>query len=430
MSGHGDNHFHDLFENANDAIDHSAIDHSDYKSTEDYDQPLHYDPSNHVEDTSFGRTADIHSQVQHPGNSLQNNQNRQCIVQNAYEIASKQSLSPNEFIDALLNGDLSMNTTNDTSNQLDMLINSGQFTDNAGSTIDWNTSDKGSKWKNGVDDDDNQNIHGGDTSNACDEDANSPGSSQQSNYLGNHYDKPCSSSSSSPAVVVLPTSPGSDIDTLREAKVEEGIDHDTIEYHIEPTIQRDQSEHIWRGPSGIQVGPIPPKVILPSPVQQIPVVPLTTIVDPLNSNNHYQVDKQKLSDFLTVHGKQVSGRKRKSKEEIERLIKRFCDPKELEYCSENDAHDILNSDFEVKNVPLRGRSEIGKYSCKFCPITQKHERGFDRKEDMKRHYHQHLNFVRFSCKHCEYKNARTDHMKNHMKKCHPEIDSSDYNRNS
>ena len=57
----------------------------------------------------------------------------------------------------------------------------------------------------------------------------------------------------------------------------------------------------------------------------------------------------------------------------------------------DDAQDIIDSDFEVKNVPLRNRSDKGKYLCKFCPITQKHQRGFDRKEDMKRHYHQHLN---------------------------------------
>ena len=56
-----------------------------------------------------------------------------------------------------------------------------------------------------------------------------------------------------------------------------------------------------------------------------------------------------------------------------------------------DAQDIIDSDFEVKNVPLRNRADHGKYLCKFCPITQKHKRGFERKEDMKRHYHQHLN---------------------------------------
>ena len=52
--------------------------------------------------------------------------------------------------------------------------------------------------------------------------------------------------------------------------------------------------------------------------------------------------KQKRSKIAKIwirkrkaNGRQVSGRKRKSKEEIDRLVKRFCDPKELDYCTES-----------------------------------------------------------------------------------------------
>ena len=38
-------------------------------------------------------------------------------------------------------------------------------------------------------------------------------------------------------------------------------------------------------------------------------------------------------------------------------------------------------------------------------------------------------FQRFLCKHCQYGNARTDHIKLHIIKCHPDKNPADYERN-
>jgi len=454
MSGREDEFHHAMFTHANDGVDHSGIDHSDYKQTDDFETPLHFDSTNNFQD-NFGTStydAERHSQVKNPTSRLNpkptNGSQQNNMINQAFQQAG---CGANEFINALLNGDLPGFNPTEATVTLDALIDSGYCTDNFGSTVD--DPSKGSKYKN-FDDEDNQDIHGGDTSNACDDDnlgINSPGSSQASQNL---YDKPCSSTASPAAptpahtMVVQPTSPPSaPMKDLQELEVydpnthsnDRGMPIEVINhegYHGDQEYLEDQdysnAQIIPRTTyaSGLAVGPVQPQVILPSPIAAIPLPQTTTVADPMNASNHYSVDKTQLSEFLKANGRQVSGRKRKSKEEIERLVKRFCDPKELDYCTENDARDIIESDFEVKNVPLRNRSDKGKYLCKFCPITQNHARGFERKEDMKRHYHQHLNYVRFSCKHCEYKNARTDHMKNHMKKCHPEKDSMDYNRNS
>jgi len=454
MSGHEDEYHHAMFDMANDGVDHS-----DYKQTDDFEQtPLHFDSTNNFQD-NFGTTSfdsEKHSQVKKPTSGLnskainESHQPKSSILQQAFQQAG---FGPNEFINALLNDSLPDSLPqNDRDDTLKALIEAEIYTDRYGSTVDFD-SNKGSKWKN-FDDEDNLDIHGGDTSNACDDDnlgINSPGSSQIFSQSSGLYDKPCSSTSSPAAstsahtLVVQPTSPPTHLDgeivpspTSKDFKNLEvynrpddrGINHEELEYDMGPEYSAPQILPRTTYASGIAVGPVPTQIILPSPIAASPLPQTTTVPDPMNANNHYSVDKMQLSLFLKENGRQVSGRKRKSKEEIERLIKRFCDPKELDYCTANDAQDIIDSDVEVKNVPLRNRSDKGRYLCKFCPITQKHERGFDRKEDMKRHYHQHLNYVRFSCKHCEYKNARTDHMKNHMKKCHPEKDSMDYNRNS
>ena len=71
--------------------------------------------------------------------------------------------------------------------------------------------------------------------------------------------------------------------------------------------------------------------------------------------------------------------------------------KEINLLNLVHARDICNSGHvDVKNVPLRGCAIKGKFMCMFCPIIQDHERGFDRKEDIKRHNHQHLNVSSFS----------------------------------
>ena len=45
---------------------------------------------------------------------------------------------------------------------------------------------------------------------------------------------------------------------------------------------------------------------------------------------------------------------------------------------------------DVVKIPLKGKATLGEYSCLICPLIQGHNRGFKRKEDMKRHYQLHF----------------------------------------
>ena len=361
MSGQEDEYHHAMFDMANDGVDHSGIDHSDYKQTDDFETPLHFDSTNNFQDNFATSTyhGERHSQVKRTTSRLNSQPNNESQQKNMIHQAFQQAgCGANEFINALLNNELPNFNPTDTTDTLNALIDSNILIDNFGSTVDFEHSNKGSKWKN-FDDEDNQDIHGGDTSNACDDDnlgINSPGSSQASQ---SHYDKPCSSTASpaapSPAhtMVVQPTSPPSaPMKDLHELEVfdpnvpsnDRGMPIEVINhegYHVDQEYHSDQdypaAQIIPRTTyaSGLAVGPVQPQVILPSPIAATPLPQTTTVADPMNASNHYSVDKTQLSEFLKANGRQVSGRKRKSKEEIERLVKRFCDPKELDYCTES-----------------------------------------------------------------------------------------------
>ena len=56
-----------------------------------------------------------------------------------------------------------------------------------------------------------------------------------------------------------------------------------------------------------------------------------------------------------------------------------------------DAREIVNSgQIEIVKIPLKGKATSGEYNCLICPLTQGHNRGFKRKEDMKRHNQLHF----------------------------------------
>ena len=115
----------------------------------------------------------------------------------------------------------------------------------------------------------------------------------------------------------------------------------------------------------------------------------------------------------------------------------------------DDAKRLVKSGYTIKRVEKKTMKKTAKktthvkvactdapgdYKCLLCPLTQNEERSFSRKEDLKRHYHQHLSvsvifcgiliqsfqFVRFECNFpgCSYKISRVDHMKTHMNNCH------------
>lgn len=154
------------------------------------------------------------------------------------------------------------------------------------------------------------------------------------------------------------------------------------------------------------------------------------ISDPMNMANQYSIGTYKFSQLLRENGRIVQARSSKNKAQLQELVRKFCSAKELMFVTEGDAREIVNSGvIEIVKIPLKGKAITGEYNCLICPLTQHHTRGFKRKEDIKRHYQLHFKFQRFLCKHCQYGNARTDHIKLHIIKCHPDKNPADYERN-
>jgi hypothetical protein len=153
------------------------------------------------------------------------------------------------------------------------------------------------------------------------------------------------------------------------------------------------------------------------------------IQDPI-TKVQYTIGTHKLSAALEQYGTRLDRPKqnRKTEKQIDDMIKKFCNARDLSFMKQDDAKEIVEAGRTIIQVPLKGKKENGHFNCLICPLTQGHGRGFDRKEDLKRHYQLHFKFNRFRCKHCSYANSRTDHMKHHIKTCHPNKDEKDYIR--
>lgn len=153
-------------------------------------------------------------------------------------------------------------------------------------------------------------------------------------------------------------------------------------------------------------------------------VPTTSVQDPA-TGAFYEVTNTELSTFLHKKGKKQVEEPKMSQREIDQLVRRFCIPREMNFVNKDDARRLVNSNFPIKRVEKKAMKRtaetkklLDQFACLLCPITQNHQRKFARKEDLKRHYHQHLSFVRFHCNICDYKISRVDHMKTHMATCH------------
>ncbi|CAG5099262.1 Oidioi.mRNA.OKI2018_I69.XSR.g16390.t2.cds [Oikopleura dioica] len=178
----------------------------------------------------------------------------------------------------------------------------------------------------------------------------------------------------------------------------------------------------------------PPAVALPASSSMNSLEPLNSVsfhqtLEHPASKQKYSVTTADLCSFLQKKGKLIENSMvptQKTSDEINELIRKFCSAKDLTFMTQSEASDIIRSDFKVEKVPLKGKRENGQFSCMVCPILQNHGRGFERKEDLKRHYQLHFKFARFHCRHCSYGNSRTDHMKMHIRKCHAGQDEKDY----
>jgi len=163
-------------------------------------------------------------------------------------------------------------------------------------------------------------------------------------------------------------------------------------------------------------------------------VPTTTIKCP-RTKTSFEVSNTDLAKFLREKGRKQTEEPKLSEIEIKQLIRRFCIPREMNFVGLDDAKRLVKSGYTIKRVEKKTMKKTAKktthvkvactdapgdYKCLLCPLTQNEERSFSRKEDLKRHYHQHLSFVRFECNFpgCSYKISRVDHMKTHMNNCH------------
>jgi len=169
-------------------------------------------------------------------------------------------------------------------------------------------------------------------------------------------------------------------------------------------------------------------------------VPTTSIQCP-QTKQYFDIPNTELTKFLNEKGKRKQEIPQMTEEEIKQLVRKFCIPREMSFVDQNDAKKLIKSGFHIKRVEKKIMKRQGKgkqvkrlnphdceldhsekmdFHCLICPLTQNETRSFSRKEDLKRHYHQHLSFVRFECNFpgCTYKISRVDHMKTHMANCH------------
>ena len=136
------------------------------------------------------------------------------------------------------------------------------------------------------------------------------------------------------------------------------------------------------------------------------------------SGAFYEVTNTELSQFLYKKGSKRIETPKMTQREIDQLVRRFCIPREMNFVNAgkfdyrtiflqltstlDDAKRLVKSGFTIKRVEKKAmkrtagtKKALDQYSCLICPLTQGHPRKFARKEDLKRHYHQHLS-VSFS----------------------------------
>ena len=157
--------------------------------------------------------------------------------------------------------------------------------------------------------------------------------------------------------------PALDFSDLLEAEKEKKIDefdNEKVDIHQNPTFANAEDESNRPGPSRPQQGP--KQTLISNTIEAQPEAThlesildntdggyidtedivyveeplkkgeLITIQDPMASmKSYFDVEPAVLSNFLNKHGKPVAGPLPKTKEQIQTLVARFCDVKELEY---------------------------------------------------------------------------------------------------
>jgi len=176
---------------------------------------------------------------------------------------------------------------------------------------------------------------------------------------------------------------------------------------------------------------------------------LIPVEDPLTHTTYY-ISETKLSKLLQEHGSLISNNKNffpgnsmaafgSIKQQKHNIIEKFCNAKSLASCTENDVRELIR--LKVNITPVTNRDAYGTengihrgqpscYKCVICAVIDPaaQPKFLGNKENLKRHYHRHLEYKRFHCTLCNMGFFRKDNTRRHISKEHKKNDPERYVR--
>lgn len=155
--------------------------------------------------------------------------------------------------------------------------------------------------------------------------------------------------------------------------------------------------------------------------------PLTQIV--------FEIGASQLSQMLQKNGK-LKSKYNVNSNEIKQIKDKFCMAKTLPYVTQEDVQMLQNAGVQIVSVtnrdpqPSHTNSRNQEYKCIICEVIEPNAppKYLGNKENLKRHYHRHLNFTRFQCAICKQGFYRKDITRKHIEKEHTNINVTDISR--
>jgi len=186
------------------------------------------------------------------------------------------------------------------------------------------------------------------------------------------------------------------------------------------------------------------------------------ITDPLNHTTYY-IGELKLSELLRKHGSLVAHNNNHHhhhlhhyhpgqmaqlgslKQQKQTIIEKFCNAKTLASCTENDVRELQRLDVNITPVtnrdvhlgpssPMNESNQLNAcqmpFQCVICAVIDPvaAPKYLGNKENLKRHYHRHLEYKRFHCQLCHMGFFRKDNTRRHIAKEHKKAEPERYVR--
>jgi len=190
----------------------------------------------------------------------------------------------------------------------------------------------------------------------------------------------------------------------------------------------------------------------PEPPTEDKMIPIT---DPLNQTTYY-IGENKLSELIRQHGSLIGNNSYyhqqthqlsmcSLKQQKQTIIEKFCNAKTLANCTESDVRELIN--LKVNITPVTNRDVHGlekhqevhhhhnqaapcnmPFKCVICAVIDPaaQPKYLGNKENLKRHYHRHLEYKRFQCQICQMGFFRKDNTRRHVAKEHKKSDPERY----